>query len=144
MATSYCFMAVHIVFSTKERYRFLEGELGRLMHEYIGGIIGSLKGEPIIINGMADHVHILCMLPKELSIAEFMRLVKTNSSKWYREKHNPKFNWQVGYGAFTVSKSSLDSVYQYIAAQKEHHAKMPFEDELKALLSKHGMEYLGD
>jgi REP element-mobilizing transposase RayT len=84
------------------------------------------------------------MLPKELSIAEFMRLVKTNSSKWYREKHNPKFNWQVGYGAFTVSKSSLDSVYQYIAAQKEHHAKMPFEDELKALLSKHGMEYLGD
>ncbi len=93
MPTSYCFMAVHIVFATKERYKFLGGEAGEHMHDYIGGIIRNVKGESLIVNGMPDHVHVLCMMPKEMGIAELVRIIKANSSKWYREKHNSKFNW---------------------------------------------------
>lgn len=140
MATSYCFMAVHIVFSAKERYPFLSGEYGKLMHQYLAGIIRNIKGDPLIINGMPDHVHVLCLLPKEMSIADFVRTIKANSSKWFREKHNSKFQWQVGYAAFSVSKSSLEPVKHYIVEQQTHHAKLQSIDEMRILVEKHGMQ----
>ncbi|MDD2229406.1 MAG: IS200/IS605 family transposase [Candidatus Cloacimonetes bacterium] len=140
MATSYCFMAVHIVFSTKERYQFLSGENNEHMHQYLGGIIRNIKGEPLMINGMPDHVHVLCLLPKEMSIADFVRTIKANTSKWFREKHNPKFEWQVGYAAFSVSKSSLEMVKQYITDQQKHHSKMLSIDEMRILIEKHGIQ----
>lgn len=142
MATSYCFMAVHLVFSTKERYHFLSGDLAKLMHQYLAGIIRNIKGDPLIINGMPDHVHVLCLLPKEMGIADFVRTIKANSSKWFREMHNDKFQWQVGYAAFSVSKSSMEAVHQYIADQQIHHTTLQSIDELRILLEKHGMQMI--
>ena len=97
----------------------------------------------MIVNGMADHVHMLAVLPATLAVADAMRLVKTNSSRWVHEKwpQHRRFGWQRGYSAFTVSESNRNSVIRYIANQEEHHRKTTFEEELIALLEKHGIEY---
>jgi putative transposase len=144
MSDSYCHLASHIIFSTKDRHLFLFGDNQTEMHNYIAGIIKNIKGIPIIVNGYKDHVHILCLLPKDMSIAQFVQTIKSNSSKWFRVKHQAKFAWQVGYAAFSVSKSNLQQVEQYIAEQEEHHGKLSFEDELKTFLLKHGFELKPD
>ncbi len=141
MPTSYCHMAAHIVFSTKNRYKFLTGEKRLEMHKYICGIIKNHKGHPIIINGIDDHIHILCTLPKEMSIAQFVQTLKSNSSKWFSATHNPKFAWQTGYGAFAVSKSMQNKVEIYIDNQEAHHKDTTFEDEFRKLVESHGLVY---
>jgi len=103
----------------------------------MAGIIKNLGGVPIIINGIEDHVHILCLLPKNLSIGEFMAKIKANSSKWFRETHCPEFSWQDGYGAFSVSKSNLEAVANYIDNQDEHHHHTSTIAEFDTLSKKH-------
>jgi REP element-mobilizing transposase RayT len=92
---------------------------------------------------MADHVHILMTLPADKSIADMMRLVKTNSSRWVREtlSHPKTFSWQTGYSAFSVSQSALQRVSKYIAEQEKHHAKLSFQDEYRELLTLHGLPF---
>jgi REP element-mobilizing transposase RayT len=141
MPDSYCFLAVHIVFSTKDRLRFLSSKTAPVMHRYIAGIIKNCEGHPIIINGTDDHIHILCLMPKEMSIAKLVLTIKANSSKWFKANHNSKFSWQRGYSAFAVSKSVLSKVETYIKGQQEHHKKTSFMDEFKQLLEKHGLAY---
>ncbi|MFO7659973.1 MAG: IS200/IS605 family transposase [Candidatus Cloacimonadaceae bacterium] len=138
MPDSYCYIATHIIFSTKERFKFFHGEHHHTMHQYIAGIIKNVNGFPIIINGTNDHIHILALLPKEMTIAEFVRTIKSNSSKWFRTTHNPKFGWQQGYAAFSVSRSRLDNVIEYIRNQEAHHKTMSFEEEYKKYIEKHG------
>jgi len=141
MPDSYCYIAIHIIFSTKERFKFLFGDHLHSMHKYIAGIIINVEGKPIIINGTDDHVHILALMPKDMPIAEFVRTIKSNSSKWFRNALNPKFAWQQGYAAFSVSRSVLDSVIEYIRNQNAHHKTMSFEEEFKTYIEKHGFVY---
>lgn len=77
------------------------------------------------------------------SISEFMKVVKGESSKWIEEEGfvKGKFNWQIGYGAFSYSRSHIDRVYKYIMNQKEHHQKRSFRDEYVAMLKKHNVDY---
>jgi len=108
------------------------------LHAYLGGIIREIGGVALCINGMADHVHILVRMPSTHSIADVARLVKTNSSRWVHERW-PKFRnfeWQAGYGAFSVSESGIDAVRAYILHQQQHHASRSFKEEFVVFLKK--------
>jgi len=110
---------------------------------YMNGIISNIGGKAVAINGMADHTHILMVLPPTIAIAEALRTVKANSSKWVHEnwQEQSKFAWQSGYSAFSVSRSGVKDVVRYIDNQEEHHRKLSYQDELLALLKKHEIEY---
>ncbi|HNX00962.1 MAG TPA: transposase [Candidatus Cloacimonadota bacterium] len=140
MPTSYCHLATHIIFSTADRTRIIQKSREKELYAYIGGIIKNIKGTPIIINGTEDHLHVLCLLPKEMGIADFVKHIKAYSSKWYNEKYHSKFHWQQGYAAYSVSKSNLVAVEKYILNQKEHHKHSSFEDEYNKFLTIHGFE----
>lgn len=121
----------------------LSSELAGRLFPYMGGIVKERKGVPLIINGPADHIHLLLSVPATESIADLLRVVKTNSSRWVHEQFpdRRRFAWQAGYAAFTVSNSRLDEVRSYIAAQQEHHRRVSFQDEYLTLLKKHGLAY---
>jgi hypothetical protein len=112
------------------------------LYAYMGGIMTNLKGKPLLINGPKDHVHLLCVLPSTLSLAGFMEKLKANSSKWVNEGSGRRgFSWQTGYAAFSVSQSKLNKVRAYISQQEEHHRKLTYQEEVMALLKKHGVEF---
>ena len=100
-----------------------------------------MRGTAIIINGTADHVHMLVRVRPVHSSAEIARVVKTNSSKWVREKWCPEFAWQTGYGVFSVSESNVRAATKYIAEQEEHHKKQSFQEEFLEFLLKNNVEY---
>ena len=110
---------------------------------YLGGIARENNMKAIEIGGMPDHVHILLSLPSTISIAKAMQLIKGGSSKWVHDTFSEHrlFNWQVKYGAFSVSQSSVEKIAQYIQNQEKHHRKMTFKEEFVALLKKHRIAY---
>jgi putative transposase len=140
---SHTYLATHIVFSTKDRLPVITSDFKPKLWAYMNGIIGNMGGKALAINGMADHAHLLVLLPPTIAMAEALRALKANSSKWVHEnqREQGKFAWQSGYAAFSVSKSGIDEVVRYIETQEEHHRKFSYQDELLALLHKHGVEY---
>lgn len=128
---------VHLVFGTKQRRPFITPELGPRLHAYLGGIARELDAKPVIVNGNADHVHVLVTIPAKISVSDLARVLKTNSSRWAGDD----LAWQSGYAAFSVSTSNMPEVVAYIRDQEQHHAKRSFEDELIVLLNKHGVSY---
>jgi len=142
MAHTFTNLHSHLIFSTKDRLPSITPELKPRLHAYMGGIIRSLHGIPLAIDGPADHVHLLIKTPATASIADVLRVLKTNSSKWVHETFpHSEFAWQTGYGAFSVSYSAVDSVRKYIASQEEHHKQVSFQEEFIAFLKRHGIEY---
>ena len=111
------------------------------LHQYLGGIVNGLHGTPLEINGTADHVHVLARIKPVISIAEFLGKFKSVSSGWARRQTRGKFKWQVKYGAFSVSQSQVERVQRYIRNQEAHHSKISFEEEFRALLKSHGIEF---
>ena len=140
MAHSICEVFIHMVFSTKDRYAFIIDEWKAELYAVIGQIIKNHNGQPVKINGMEDHVHILMGMPKEMSLAELARTVKANSSRWVRQHHHPKFAWQEGYAVFSVSHDRIPQVKSYIENQQEHHSQNGYEEELKAMLIAVGLD----
>ncbi|MCE5185677.1 MAG: IS200/IS605 family transposase [Planctomycetaceae bacterium] len=136
-------MYVHIIFGTKERYPFIHSAIEFELYAFIGGTIKKMNGIPCLINGTADHVHVLSSLPRTKSVSDYLEKIKGESSRWIKTKgaEYEKFAWQNGYGAFSVSSSKLDSVKRYIAGQKEHHRTVTFKEEFVAFLQKYGIEY---
>jgi REP element-mobilizing transposase RayT len=143
MAHSFVNLVFHVIFSTKNRMPFLDAEPKSQLFAYMGGIVREMDGKALLINGMADHVHVLLSLPSTLSIAETVRVLKANSSRWVHEKWPARweFAWQTGYGAFSVSQSNIAPVTQYIANQEEHHRTMTYQAEFLLFLNKHGLSY---
>jgi REP element-mobilizing transposase RayT len=143
MAGTYTKLFYHIVFSTKNRGGFITPTIEGELHKYVCGIVRGIGGSCVEVNGMPDHVHLLAILPPKIAVSDALREIKANSSKWVHEtKPNlDKFAWQDGYSAFTVSKSQVESVRQYIRDQKAHHAAADFKAELLGLLAKHEVEY---
>jgi REP element-mobilizing transposase RayT len=112
----------------------------------MNGIVGNIGGKALAIGGMADHAHLLVLLPPTIAISDALRTLKANSSKWVRDSVTSvtpqhKFSWQSGYAAFSVSRSGIEEVVRYIENQEEHHRKFSLEAELLALLKKHGVIY---
>jgi REP element-mobilizing transposase RayT len=101
------------------------------LFDYIGGILRAESGLLVAAGGASDHVHLLASLSRSTSISEALRIIKAKSSRWIHETYPGKrhFAWQAGYGAFSVSYSSLDGVKEYIARQAEHHHRKSFQEE---------------
>lgn len=136
-------ITIHIIFSTKDRVPFINQEIKKDLLAYLGGIIKKLNANPLIINGMSDHMHILTEIPPTLSVSELMRVVKTNSSRWIHQNYNSgkDFAWQDGYAAFSVSKSAIQTVISYIENQEKHHQNKSFQNEFIAFLKKYNVPY---
>ncbi len=141
MSHTYTNLLTHIVFSTKERLPLITNEIKPELFAYLGGLVKELKGKPVIINGMSDHVHILVSLPPTVDVSKAMRFIKANSSKWITQKFGKPFEWQKGYGAFSVSRSNVDAVYKYIQNQEEHHKKFDFRTEFIGFLLKNDVPF---
>lgn len=143
MAHTFTNLLTHVVFSTSGRAPYLVDEIRSDADAYVGGILRELKAIPIAIGGTSDHVHLLTRLPTELTIADCMRVVKTNSSKWIKERWPERraFAWQAGYGAFSVSESNRLTVIRYIQNQAQHHQRISYQDEFLALLKRHDVEF---
>lgn len=143
MAHTFTSLLVHVIFSTKDRRPLLDVDLRPRLLPYIGGIVREAGGTPLVMNGVDDHVHLLLGLPALLSVADAMRLLKTNSSRWVHEQWPQRraFAWQAGYGAFSVSRSNVDEVERYIAQQEEHHRRLTFQEEYLTFLRRHGIEF---
>jgi putative transposase len=132
---------IHLIFGTKDRMPLIEESFEKQLYAHIKQIIESdFKSQLIVINGTADHIHILMLQNRNYSIAEIGKNVKGNSSDWINQNGftNSKFAWQTGYGAFSISESMIDNVKQYIRNQKEHHRKISFAEEYKRFLEKYG------
>ena len=125
---------VHVVFSTKDRVPLIKEPIRPRLFAYLGGVVRSLGGEPLIVNGVTDHVHML------LTLADAMRWIKAKSSHWMRQGVRD-FAWQAGYAAFSVSQSNVAGVRTYIANQEEHHERIGFKDEFVSLLKRNELEY---
>ena len=134
-------VVIHLIFSTKSRQPLITPEMCSDLFAYLGGIVRELRGTALIINGTADHVHMLIRIRPAQSVAEVARIVKTNSSRWAHEKWHSPFAWQTGYGAFSVSESNVPEVSRYIANQPEHHRKRSFQQEFVAFLKKNKIAY---
>jgi REP element-mobilizing transposase RayT len=143
MAQSLSNVYVHITFSTKYRYPFIDNAIEKDLWAYLGSICKALECNPIRVGGYIDHVHICCLLSKKITQIQLLEEVKKNSSKWIKTKGNQyeKFYWQDGYGAFSVNPSELEKVVEYIDNQHEHHRKRTFQVEFLAFLKKYNVEY---
>jgi REP element-mobilizing transposase RayT len=143
MPHTYTNLAVHALFSTKDRSRSITPELKADLHSYMGGILRNLKVRAVALNGVEDHVHMLMVLPPTLCSADLMEALKSSSAGWVRQKGGEfgTFAWQGGYTAFSVSQSNIGAVKAYIENQEQHHRRLSFKEELAAFLKKHGVPY---
>jgi putative transposase len=143
MSHSYISALFHCTFSTKDRRRWIKPELQNRLWPYMGGIARENKMKALSIGGIEDHVHILLSLPRTMPISKAMQLIKGASSKWVHEEYPNlrEFEWQEGYGAFTIGVSQKPHTKQYIANQPDHHRKQTFQEEFILFLEAHGIEY---
>lgn len=135
---------VHLVFSTKNRQPFIFEKIEPELYAYIAKILyDECQSPALIIGGDKDHLHILLVQHRTWAMAKIVELIKKRSSKWIKIKGNElrTFQWQTGYGAFSVSCSNVEIVKRYIASQKEHHRKNSYQDEFRIFLKKHNIEY---
>ncbi len=140
---SYIQTYYHIIFSTKLRKNTLSDECVKELYAYIWGIIKNKKCHLYQIGGTKNHIHILTSLNTSISLADFIREIKANSSHWLKKNnHFSTFcGWQSEYAAFTKCKSNVATVIEYIKNQKEHHANETFEDEFRRLLKENNIEF---
>ena len=143
MPQSLCKIYLHIIFHTKTTSPKIDDDDTVRMFQYIAQLINSTGCITVIVGGMNDHIHVLCLLSREVTISHLVEEIKRNSSRWIKTiaqkyKH---FEWQGGYAAFSVSKSVVDETFKYIQNQKEHHKKRTFEEEYIQFLKLYDVEY---
>ena len=143
MPQSLANIMVHVVFSTKDRTPSITPEIQPELHAYMAAVLQNLGCIVVEIGGMPDHVHLLFQLPRDRTVSELVKDVKTSSSRWMKEgpPKSPGFHWQGGYGAFSVGPSVLDDTRRYIREQAKHHERRTFKDEFRALLEKWGIDH---
>jgi REP element-mobilizing transposase RayT len=141
MANTYTSLHVHLIFSTKHRHLWITPDLEERSWKYLGGIARANKLTPLKTGGIEDHIHMLLGSPPTLAPAKIAQLIKGESSAWIHDEfpHLREFAWQDGYAAF--SKSNVPDVVSYIENQREHHRKMSYQEECRALLERHGIHF---
>jgi putative transposase len=142
MPHSHVCCLIHVVFATGQRRPMIREDLQEKLHGYLGGIARENGIPALAVGGAADHVHLLLSLPRTVSVAKAVQLLKSGSSKWIHENFpgSKNFAWQEGYGAFSIGVSQRATTVKYIEAQAEHHKRISFADELKKFLVAHGIE----
>lgn len=141
MAHTYSNLLIHIVFSTKDRQHLISPETRSELFAYLCGLLKEKHCTILAINGVADHIHMLIAIPPTAAVSDLMKFVKANSSRWYKERFARPFEWQKGFGAFSVSRSAAEAVAQYIRDQEKHHASRDFRGEFTTLLERHDVDY---
>lgn len=143
MANTYTQIHLQLIFAVKYREAVINNIWKNELYKYISGIIQQQKHKLIIVNGVADHIHLLIGFRPHQSLADLMQDIKGSSSKWINENKftRSKFSWQEGYGAFSYSHSHLSNVINYIKNQENHHRKIAFIDEYKAFLKTYEVEF---
>ena len=143
MPQSLSSILVHLIFSTKNREPFISTAIEQELHPYMAKIFRELRSPSLTIGGTDDHVHILFSLGRTIEVAELVKEVKSESSKWIKSKGKEfeNFYWQRGYGAFSIGQSQVTAVKRYIARQKVHHQRVTFQDEYRKFLKSYGIDY---
>jgi REP element-mobilizing transposase RayT len=143
MSHSFTNLLFHLVWSTRERIPWLTAEVRPQLFAYLGGVVRDAGGIALLVNGVEDHVHLLVKLRQDRALADVVRAVKANSSGWVHRTFatHPCFAWQTGYGAFSVSFSQVEHVREYIANQEEHHRGRSYQDEFRAFLRVHHIDF---
>ncbi|SKB02063.1 REP element-mobilizing transposase RayT [Prosthecobacter debontii] len=144
MADSFHSLTYHLIWSTKNRTACLSEMLQPRLWEYLAGIAHQKKMQPLCVGGWFDHVHALVRLPPNLDVSKAIQWLKGPSSKWLHETFPHElgaFEWQDGYGAFSVSQSQVGEVFEYIKNQRQHHRTKTFQEEFVAFLERHGIEW---
>lgn len=143
MSQSLSQVILHIIFSTKEREPWLDADVRPRVHAYLATISRDLGGHAFRIGGIADHVHVVTTLPRTVSQSELVEQLKKTSSKWMKTlaRKFAGFYWQRGYAAFSVSKSQLEAVIDYVEHQETHHRQRTFQEEYREFLHKHAVEF---
>src|SRR5688572_29508705 len=134
---------VHFAWGTANREPLLHKSWRDDLYGYIGGVLENKKAKLLAAGGIEDHMHVLASLPATMSLSEAASAMKANSSRWIHENapQSKGFDWQAGYGAFSVSKSAEPQVKAYIHNQEEHHRRRKFSEEFQMLLDKHGIPF---
>ena len=141
MSQSLSKVYVHIVFSTKHEERFIKEIVRKRLHSYIIGVLSHVGSYTEELYANPDHLHILCTLPRTLTQAQIVSKIKTASSKWLKTQGVRNFDWQDGYGIFSISASDVYMVNKYIGNQPAHHRKVSYRDELRLLFQEHDTDY---
>jgi REP-associated tyrosine transposase len=143
MAQSLAKLYVHVVFSTARREKILSPEILPELHAYLATVLNNMDCRALQIGGTQDHVHILCIQSKNISMAKLVEEIKKPASMWLKTKSEAlsEFHWQNGYGAFSVSQSDVDRVREYIRNQPEHHRTRSFQDEYRELLRRYNVKF---
>ena len=143
MGRTYTNLDYHVVFATKRRYPWISPRIEARVWEYLGGIAKNSRIHPYQIGGIDDHLHLALGIPPTLEVSKAVQMFKGGSSKWIGQTFPEMrgFAWQDGYGAFSVSKSILPSVIDYIVDQREHHRHKTFQEEFREMLVKHGIPF---
>jgi len=143
MAGTFSQIYIQIVFSVKGRENLILKEWKDELHKYIAGIIKNKGQKPIIVNGVPDHIHVFIGLKPSMSISDMVRDIKNNSSNFINDHKlvNGKFSWQEGYGAFSYAHAQIETVYNYILNQAEHHRKKTFREEYLDFIKEFNVEY---
>ena len=142
MSSTHLSLHYHVVFGTKHQRPLIAADWRSRLHAYLGGAAKTLDIIPEAIGGVAEHVHLLLGMRATHRLADVMPDLKRSSSAWVHETIGDRdFEWQDGYGAFTVSVSLLETVGNYVAHQEEHHRKKTFQEEYMELLRRTGVEY---
>ena len=143
MAGTYSQIYLQVVFAVKGRENLISPKWRDELHKYIAGIIKNKEQKPIIVNGMRDHIHLFIGLRPSMAISDLVRDIKNNSSNFINEKRwvMGRFSWQEGYGVFSYSHSQIETVYNYILNQEEHHLKKTFREEYIDFLERFEIEY---
>lgn len=134
---------IQAVFAVKNRSNLIQKPWRDEVFKYMAGIIKNKGQKPIIVNGVADHVHLFFGLKPSIAVSDLIRDVKNNTSNFINEQKwvRGRFAWQEGYGAFSYAHSQIDNVYNYILNQEKHHRKKTFREEYLEFLKKFQIQY---
>jgi len=132
---------IHIVFTTKTGFPFIAESIRPELQSYIIGTLSNLGVFTNEIYANPDHIHILCTLPRTITMADLVSKMKTSSSKWIKTKGINDFDWQDGYGIFSVSSSKVAAVENYIRKQPEHHKQSDYKDELRQFFKEYKIDF---
>ena len=143
VANTYTSLHYHIIFSTKNRQPWIRQDIEERIWSYLGGIARENDMKALTIGGIENHFHLLLGIPASLALSKAVQTIKGGSSKWIKESlpNMMGFGWQDGYAAFTVSKSLVPEIEAYVRKQREHHRRTTFEEEYRAVLDRHAIQY---
>ncbi len=141
MPSSHISSNFHLIFSTKDRLPLIKIDWQDRLHAYLGGTVKGMDAMPLAVGGISDHVHLLVSLKSKHRLDYFLRELKAESSGWVHKELTKSFQWQKGYGAFSVSPTAVNGVRNYVLNQAEHHLGKSFEQEYVELLEASGVKY---